>query len=155
MGNWIHFGGKLDSLWDTLLPKIRITLKKALSKCCSKVNFVQKSPCVHKSSMQREFESKHILYTFVCILYPRLSAYRGILQNHIIRFPCALILLFLPSRLPIKYEYWLFPPYFLLFKVALIRVKWKHIFKNVFLTNFWILSIFLVLCVNKICWFQP
>ncbi len=40
---------KLDSLWGSMLPKIRITSKKGLNKSCSELNFVPKSPRVHMS----------------------------------------------------------------------------------------------------------
>ncbi len=35
---------KVDSVWGSTQPKIRVTSKKALNKSCSKLNFVQKSP---------------------------------------------------------------------------------------------------------------
>ncbi len=41
--------GKVDSLWGSTPPKIRITSKKGSYKCCLEMNFVQKSPRLHMS----------------------------------------------------------------------------------------------------------
>ncbi len=45
----MYRNGKLDSLWSSTLPEIRITSNKASNKSCSKLNFVQKSPRAHMS----------------------------------------------------------------------------------------------------------
>ncbi len=45
--------GKVDSVWDSTQPKIRITSKKVLNKSCSKLNFVQKNPQAHLSISPR------------------------------------------------------------------------------------------------------
>ncbi len=47
--NLIMFNGKLDSLWGSTLPKIRMFWKKASNKSCSQSNFAQKSPWAHMS----------------------------------------------------------------------------------------------------------
>ncbi len=39
----MYKNGKLDSLWGSMLPKIRITSKKASNNSCSELNFVQKT----------------------------------------------------------------------------------------------------------------
>ncbi len=39
----MYQNGKVDSLWGSTLPKIRITSKNALNKSCSQLNFVQES----------------------------------------------------------------------------------------------------------------
>ncbi len=43
----MYRNGKLDSLWGSTLPKIRIFWKKASNKSCSKSNFSQKSRQAH------------------------------------------------------------------------------------------------------------
>ncbi len=40
---------KVDSLWGSMVPKINIISKKGLNKCCSELNFVQKSLQAHLS----------------------------------------------------------------------------------------------------------
>ncbi len=46
----MYRNGKLDSLWGSVMPKIRSILKKASNKSCSELNFVQKSSGAHMSS---------------------------------------------------------------------------------------------------------
>ncbi len=41
--------GKVDPVWESMLPKIRIASKKASNKSGSALNFVQKSPRGHTS----------------------------------------------------------------------------------------------------------
>ncbi len=45
----VYYYGEVCSLWGSILPKIRITSKKASNKNCSKLNFAQKSPRAHMS----------------------------------------------------------------------------------------------------------
>ncbi len=45
--------GKVDSVWSSMPPKIRIGSKKALNKSSLKLNFVQKTPEAHMSVFPR------------------------------------------------------------------------------------------------------
>ncbi len=45
--------GNLDSLWGSMLRKIRITSKKASNRSCSESNFIQKSQQAHMSVSPR------------------------------------------------------------------------------------------------------
>ncbi len=40
---------KVDSVWDSMQPKICVASKKALNKSCQKLNFAQKSSLAHMS----------------------------------------------------------------------------------------------------------
>ncbi len=45
----MYRNGKLDSLYGSTLPKIRMISKKASNKSCLELNFIQKSSRVHMS----------------------------------------------------------------------------------------------------------
>ncbi len=49
----MYRNGKLDSLWGSVMPKIRNTSKKASNRSCSELNFIQKSFRAHMSISPR------------------------------------------------------------------------------------------------------
>ncbi len=64
----MYRNGKLDSLWGSMFPKIRITRQKASNKSCLELNFIQKSPRAHMSisptSGAREFQRSVCLKSY-------------------------------------------------------------------------------------------